>query len=168
MGLSDFLNKLSAGKTKAVFDPSSFNDPLASKTSWAPAYSGGASFKTRTLKKISQSELHFVMSGSAKILSLVFILFPLSFIVLGSLGIEKLAFNLNTICFTIVPLAMLAFGFWMYKRNAKTIIFNTRTGYFSKGKKNKELSLIPKEDKHTFKLEKIKALQLMPERIKGI
>jgi len=167
MGLSDFLNKLNSGGTKAVFDSSAFNDPLATKTSWSPAARGGASFKTRTLKKISQSELHFVMARSAKIFSLVFVIFPLGFIIIGALGIEKLEFNLDTIGFTIVPFAMLAFGLWMYRRSSKIIIFNTRTGYYSKGKKSKDLSLNPKEDKHTFKLEKIKALQLLPERVKG-
>ena len=140
---------------------------MAITTSWIPIALGGASFKTRTLIKISQSEFHFVMARSEKFFSLFFVVFPLGIFIIGGLSPEKLEFNMDTISFIIVHLVMLVAGFWMYRRSSKTIIFNTCTSYYSKGKKSEDASLNPKEGKHTFKLEKNMALQLLPERVKG-
>jgi len=167
MGILEILKNLKSGGKKSTFDLSVFDDPLASKTSWTPAYSGGANFKTRTLKKISQSELHFVASTGAKFFGLAFLLFPFFFLIIGFSTTEKMEFSLDLLGFVIVPFAFLCLGFFIYRKYSKPIIFNMQSGYFYKGKKNKELSLNPKENKDTFKLEKIKALQLLSEYIRG-
>ena len=67
MGVLDFISKLTASKETTPFDPSVFNDELATKTSWSPLVDGGSNFKGKTLKHISSLEIHFVASIFGKL-----------------------------------------------------------------------------------------------------
>jgi len=81
MGLKSFIEKITKGITPEPIDTSVFNDPLADKTSWTPQARGGASFKTRTLKKVSSSELKYKGSTGGLLFALIFTIMPIIIIV---------------------------------------------------------------------------------------
>ena len=67
MGLSNYLKKLVQPNSVPAFDPSIFNNELASKVSWSPKAGGGANFKTKKLVQISDTELQYKASSFGNI-----------------------------------------------------------------------------------------------------
>ncbi len=167
MGLSSFLKNLVQSASTPVFDPAVFNHELASKTSWSPKAGGGANFKTKTLEVVSDNELRYKASSFGKIFGGIFILFPLIFIGIGIATIINQGFNIESLLFALFPLVFIGVGIFFIKKFNTTTSFNKSTGYFYKGKKQQVKSLTVTEDAHTFKLDTIKALQILPERVRG-
>ncbi|AEE20667.1 hypothetical protein JM84_1994 [Dokdonia sp. Hel_I_63] len=167
MGLSSFLKSLVQSASTPVFDPAVFNHELASKTSWSPKAGGGANFKTKTLEVVSDNELRYKASSFGKIFGGIFILFPLIFIGISIATIINQGFNIESLLFALFPLLFIGVGIFFIKKFNTTTSFNKSTGYFYKGKKQQVKSLTVTEDAHTFKLETIKALQILPERVSG-
>lgn len=168
MGFSDFLAKLTSTKKATPFDPGVFGTDLALKTSWLPLARGGSNFKSRTLKQISPSELHFTASTTGKIFIGFFMLFPILFIGAALFMYLDQGFDLMKLPFLIIPLFILGVGLFVFSKMNQVVVFNKQTGYFYKGKKKKrDLSPTHEENKNNFRLETIKALQIIPEYIKG-
>lgn len=167
MGLSNFIKNLVQATKTTAFDPGVFNDELASKVSWSPKAGGGANFKTKSLVKISDSELQYKASSFGKIFGVLFIIFPLVFTVLGITAISKFGFKIEGILFALVPLIFIGVGIFIIKKFNSTITFNKSSGYFHRSKKKEVTSLAVQEDAHNFKLDTIKALQILPERVRG-
>ncbi|WP_396596636.1 hypothetical protein [Dokdonia sp. R86516] len=167
MGLSSFLKKLVQSTSTPAFDPSVFNHELASKTSWSPKAGGGANFKTKTLEVVSDNELRYKASSFGKIFSGIFILFPLIFVGVGITTTISDGFSIESILFALFPLVFIGVGIFLLKKLHTIITFNKSTGYFHKGKKQQIKSLTITEDGNTFKLDTIKALQILPERVRG-
>lgn len=150
-----------------VFDPAVFNHELASKTCWSPKAGGGANFKTKTLEVVSDNELRYKASSFGKIFGGIFILFPLIFVGVGITTTISDGFSIESIFFALFPLVFIGVGIFLLKKLYTTTSFNKLTGYFYKGKKQQVKNLTVTEDAHTFKLETIKALQILPERVRG-
>ena len=167
MGLSSFLKNLVQSVNTPAFDPAVFNDELASKTSWSPKAGGGANFKTKTLEVVSDNELRYKASSFGKIFGGIFILFPFIFIAVGVTTIINQGYQLEAVLFTIFPLVFIGVGIFVLKKFNTTTSFNKSTGYFYKGKKQQTTSITITEDANTFKLDTIKALQILPERVRG-
>ncbi len=167
MGLSSFLKKLVQSTSTPAFDPSVFNHELASKTSWSPKAGGGANFKTKTLEVVSDNELRYKASSFGKIFSGIFILFPLIFVGVGITTTISDGFSIESILFALFPLVFIGVGIFLLKKLHTVTTFNKSTGYFHKGKKQQIKSLTITEDANTFKLDTIKALQILPEKVRG-
>ncbi|WP_339844355.1 hypothetical protein [uncultured Dokdonia sp.] len=167
MGLSSFLKNLVQSTSTPVFDPSVFDHELASKTSWSPKAGGGANFKTKTLEVVSDSELRYKASSFGKIFSGIFILFPLIFVGVGITTTINDGFSIESIFFALFPLVFIGVGIFLLKKLHTITTFNKSIGYFHKGKKQQIKSLTITEDANTFKLDTIKALQILPERVRG-
>ncbi|ANH60963.1 hypothetical protein [Dokdonia donghaensis] len=167
MGLSNFIKNLVQATKTTAFDPGVFNDELASKVSWSPKAGGGANFKTKKLVQISDTELQYKASSFGKIFGALFIIFPLVFTVLGITAISKFGFKSEGVLFALVPLIFIGVGIFIIKKFNSTITFNKSSGYFHRSKKKEITSLTVQEDAHNFKLDTIKALQILPERVRG-
>ncbi|WP_405210612.1 hypothetical protein [Dokdonia sp. Asnod2-E02] len=167
MGLSNFIKNLVQATKTTAFDPGVFNDELASKVSWSPKAGGGANFKTKSLVKISDSELQYKASSFGKILGALFIIFPIVFILVGTTTIIKTGFKVEALIFVLIPLIFIGVGIFIIKKFNTTITFNKSSGYFHRSKKKEVTSLAVQEDAHNFKLDTIKALQILPERVRG-
>ncbi|WP_298350423.1 hypothetical protein [uncultured Dokdonia sp.] len=167
MGLSNFIKNLVQATKTTAFDPGVFNDELASKVSWSPKAGGGANFKTKSLVKISDSELQYKASSFGKIFGALFIIFPIVFILVGTTTLIKTGFKVEALIFVLIPLIFIGVGIFIIKKFNSTITFNKSSGYFHKSKKKEVTSLAVQENAHNFKLDTIKALQILPERVRG-
>ena len=167
MGLSNFIKNLVQATKTTAFDPGVFNDELASKVSWSPKAGGGANFKTKSLVKVSDSELQYKASSFGKIFGALFIIFPIVFILVGTTTIIKTGFKVEALIFVLIPLIFIGVGIFIIKKFNSTITFNKSSGYFHRSKKNEVTSLAVQEGAHNFKLDTIKALQILPERVRG-
>lgn len=167
MGLSNFIKNLVQATKTTAFDPGVFNDELASKVSWSPKAGGGANFKTKSLVKVSDSELQYKASSFGKLFGALFIIFPIVFILVGTTTIIKTGFKVEALIFVLIPLIFIGVGIFIIKKFNTTITFNKSSGYFHRSKKKEVTSLAVQEDAHNFKLDTIKALQILPERVRG-
>ena len=153
-----------------AFDPSQLNDPVAMQTSWTPAKSGGANFQTHKLVKVNTYRLEFRASIGAKLFYLIFllvgigVLIGVSFVKLSSGG---LSFNIDTIMplamgliFTVIGGAMVYFG-------TRPIVFDKTKGAFWKGRQSPAALSMKQDRKHFAELERIHALQLIAEYVRG-
>lgn len=167
MGFSKFIAKLTNSSKTAPFNAGVFNNDLAIKTSWQPLVSGGSNFKAKTLKQISPSELRFVASTFGKIFVGVFMTLPLFFLGGAVFVFFQEGFDSTIIPFTLIPLVFFGVGLFLLKTMNRVVVFDKNTGDFYKGKKKRDLSPNTAEDKNSFKLETIQALQIIPEYIRG-
>ncbi len=162
------LKKLS--RERVPFDPSRFDDPMAARTEWHPAKSGGANFKTHNLVQVNSNRIVFRSSIGARIFYSVFILMGLG----ASIGFSypqivegTISFTLDSIMpiligsiFTLVGGLLLFFG-------TKPIVFEKGSGYFWKGRKNPQFNHNVNDRKDYTKLREIYALQIISEYIRG-
>lgn len=154
-------------KSKVIsvpFDPSSLDDSVAMQTDWAPARGGGANFKTRKLIIVNSDRLEFRPSMGAILFCLVFLFsgmglvcfFFFSFL---SEGISNIFVLFGGIIFAGVGGVMLYFA-------TQPIVFDKREGCFWKGRKGPD-EFVDRKFLCVVKLDKIHALQLISERVRG-
>ncbi|MBW1847534.1 MAG: hypothetical protein JRJ27_10405, partial [Deltaproteobacteria bacterium] len=77
-------------KGQDTFDPSQFNDPLAIQVGWTPAKSGGTSFQTRKLVKVSPYRIEFRATGFAVFFYIFFAFAGMSLLIGYSISKYKL------------------------------------------------------------------------------
>ncbi len=159
------IKKFFGIKEKPTLNPAIFNHPLAEKTAWHPKARGGSNFKTRILKEVSSSELHYKGSSWSLFFSLVFIIMPIIFIVvfLGSdvFGSDN-GFKYSSFLFLLFP----AVGCYLLFTHLRPIVFDKRIGYFYKSFKKPVNSLHHTKNKNHIKLDTIEALQIIPEYVR--
>ncbi len=165
MGFKSFIEKLTKGATPVPVDTSIFNDPLADKTPWTPQARGGASFKTRTLKKISSSELHYKGSTGGLVFALIFTIMPL-IIIVGVFSSGFFGINNDIKFFMIFFLIFPAVGFYLLYKHLQPVVLDKRSGYFYKSFKKPVNSLQRSTKKNQIKLKTIAALQVISEYVK--
>ncbi len=165
MGLKSFIEKIKKGLQSEPFDSSAFEDPLAQKTAWHPQASGGSNFKTRTLKKVSSSELHYKGSTGGLLFALAFTLMPTLFIAVffsvGFFDVEG-GFKYAFAFIFIFP----AVGLYLLYIHLRPIVLDKRLGYFYKSFKKPVNSLHHTSTKNHIKLDTIGALQIVQERVR--
>lgn len=163
------IQNLAAGGRDA-FDPSVFNDPLATQTDWVPAKSGGANFRTHNLVTVSPDRLEFRASIAAKLFGMLFLLAGLGVMVgFSAVNIQsgRAAFNMETVfpvifgaIFTCVGAAVLYFF-------TQPVVFDRKKGFFWKGRTAPDEVLRKDSIKHFAELDRIHALQLLSEYCRG-
>jgi hypothetical protein len=165
MGLRSFIEKIKKSLKPAPFDASAFDGPLAQKTAWHPQARGGSNFKTRTLKKVSSSELHYKGSNVGLLFALIFTVMPIVFIAIflnsgffDTNGDFKYAF----IFVFIFP----AVGLYLLYIHLRPIVLDKRLGYFYKSFKKPVNSLHHTNTKNHIKLDTIGALQIIQEYVR--
>jgi len=139
-----------------TFDPSTLNDPLALKTKWTPAKSGGASFGTHRLKKISPNRVESQPRALA-------VLFPVVFMIIGFIS----AITMGTagrngdimMLYIGVPVGCIFFfvGLFILRGWLAPRVFDRRLGLYCEGRKRAD----KKGDGYA--LNAISALQLIGE-----
>lgn len=166
MGLQRFIEKIKESLKSTPFDASIFNDPLAAKTAWHPQARGGANFKTRTLKKVSSSELRYKGSVAGLLFALVFTIMPLIFsIIFLSSGFFDTDENFKYAFLFIFIFPVV--GFYMLYMHFRPMVLDKRTGYFYKSFKKPLNSLQRTTSKKHIKLDTIAALQIIPEYVRS-
>lgn len=165
MGLRSFIEKIKKGLQPEPFDPSAFDDALAQKTAWHPQASGGSNFKTRTLKKVSSSELQYKGSTGGLLFALAFTLMPTLFIAIffstGFFDVEE-GFKYAFLFIFIFPVA----GLYLLYIHLRPIVLDKRSGYFYKSFKKPVNSLHRTNTKNHIKLDTIGALQIVQEYVR--
>jgi hypothetical protein len=153
-----------------VFDPSRFDDPVASQTEWTPAKGGGASFRTHKIVQVDVNRLEFRGSLGAKVFYSIFFFAGLG--LLAGFSIEKISsgeFPLNAD--TIIPLLMgflfAIIGGCMFYFGTAPIVFDKYKRAFWKGRKTPEDIYNKNSLKYFTTLENIHALQLISEYCRG-
>lgn len=167
----DFVEKLKKlSRERVSFDPSRFDDPMAARTEWHPAKSGGANFKTHNLVQVNSNLIIFRSSIGARIFYSVFLLIGLGFAI--GFSYSKIVegtfdFSLDSIMpilfgsiFTLAGGLLLFFG-------TKPIVFEKGSGYFWKGRKSPALIYNVNDHKDCTKLSEIYALQIISEYVRG-
>ncbi|MDX1629765.1 MAG: hypothetical protein R3345_13755 [Fulvivirga sp.] len=145
-----------------------FDDPIAENTGWTPIKPGGSNFKSQELKLTPQNQLKVVKSKAGKA-------FYLIFAVVG-LGVMIAAFNTSTGTEddTLRLLMMVGFGAIFFLvgtvplfKAGKLYIFDKSAGYCWTGKTHPRDIVRAEEMDKMIKLDRIKGLQILSERISG-
>lgn len=150
-------------------DSSRFDHPLAKKTGWHPLAGGGANFQTHKLDHSNPDILIFKATKGAYAFSVLFIfigllgtLIPLGFFFAD--GMKEFVMVLFAVIFGGVFTAVGVFALYFM---TKPRVFDTFYGCYYKGRKKPKHDF-ESEKKHAIThLAKVKAIQIIPERIRG-
>jgi len=162
--------KIKLSRENVSFDPSQFNDPVATKTEWTPAKRGGAGFKTHNLVQVNMNRMKFTSSLGAKIFYSIFliaglgIMFSFTFQQTDQRNLDFTFENFFPILFGFI---FAAIGGSLLYFGTKPIVFEKSNGYFWKGRKNPETVYNINEIKDCVKLKDIHALQIISEFVRS-
>ena len=145
------------------FDPSTFNDEVASKVAWSPAKSGGASFRTHSLERVDSNRLEFKASAGAKLFYAVFLLVGLGIVIGFTVGAGLRGNVVPVLVGTVFAVA----GGAMFYFGAAPIVFDKRKGSYWKGRTSPYDVRHTSELKHHAPLGRIHALQIISEYVRG-
>jgi len=161
---------MNINSNRPSFDPASFNDSLALKTSWTPAKRGGTNFRTHKLVIIDPNRLEFKASIGAKLFYLLFPLVGIGILIFfpfPGLSSGEFSFNIDTIIPLLFGLAFIVAGVSLFYFGTTPIVFDKRSGFFWKGRKSPDNIINPNSLKHFTDLDQIHALQLISEYCRG-
>ncbi|MCW8831269.1 MAG: hypothetical protein OQK32_07100 [Gammaproteobacteria bacterium] len=166
-----FIEKLkSLSGEHTSFDPASLNDPLAMQTEWSPAKGGGANFKTHNLVQITPNRIEFQASTGAKLFYLIFALAGVAVLIgfpVASASSNEIAFNIDTIMPMLIGFIFLCVGSALFYFGTAPVVFDKTKGYFWKGRKSPDQVAKKIMLKSIADLNKIYALQLISEYVRG-
>lgn len=142
-----------------------FDDPIAKKTDWYPAKSGGANFKTHNLTKFSTSVYKFQLSLGGKIFIGIFALVGL---IVAIIGVGML-FSSNWTGFFLVPFGSIFAGaaYFMYRTMGQPIVFDRTMGFIWTGHKAPTFAGDQKSKQNLIYFTDIHAIQILSERIRS-
>jgi hypothetical protein len=155
-----------------VFDPSQFNDPLATQVEWTPTHPRGSSFHTHKLVQLHSDRVEFQPARGLKLFLGIFIFAgafgPIGFVfALAISGEMHFPMIFNLLISILMGISIVTVGCILYYRNSAPIVFDRYSGYFWKGRKAPNEVLDIKAIKDACKLEDIHALQLISEYCQG-
>ncbi|MCK5682573.1 hypothetical protein KAJ27_00570 [bacterium] len=153
------INNVNKGGSQ--FDPSCLNDEIAMKTEWTPAKGGGSNFCSHALKEISPGRMEFKATTMGIVFPSVFLVVGLvAMIAMFIVGIQK---NFIMVVFG-VPFGGIFFlvGFFLLRSSMTPRVFDTRIGYYWRGKKDAG-QVDMRDIKENCPLKEIHAIQLMWE-----
>lgn len=163
MGVLDNIKKTIERYAPEPFDPSVFDDELATKTDWRPLFEGGTSNTTYSFNKVSPRRAEFRAHGNVKLTSTLFIIVGAGLVAAMLLDL----FDVDMPAFY----AALAFGAFFIFIGIKRLqrletprIFDLDNGHLWIGKE------APKDDISTDTqccLDEIHAIQLLHERCRS-
>jgi hypothetical protein len=168
--LKKIISQLTGDVSRAMIDPSVFQDPVALKTSWQPLARGGNNFKSAGLLIVNEQRIEFRASLMTKLRALVFVVMGL---VLAAVFISKQTDKLADYKFKIadfIPVAMgvifAAIGAGMFFSALFPAVFDLRHGYFCKSRLKPERMIDPSKLKRYAELKRVHALQIISEYCK--
>lgn len=155
---------------QAAFDPSRFDDPLATSIQWTPIKGGGSNFRTHKYYSDGANQAGFKATLGAKLFSGIFMVVGVGVAVGISLSQlqEDIPVNSLDMLFPIVfGLVFFGAGFFMFRSYAKPIIFDKMAGFYWKGWEKPERYKGDQKIKGSLRLDDIHALQIVSEYIRG-
>ena len=165
--LKDLAKKLGIPvRERKVFDPSTIDDPLAMKTKWIPAKTGGASFLTHQLTRVGTNRIEFAPTAGAKFFYLLFIIIGIGLII----GFPIAAMSGSDVQVFVPILAGTVFtgvGGLMLYLGTTPVVFDKSQGFFWNSRQGPEKKTTHSSVKNFTRLEKIHALQLVSEYCQG-
>lgn len=142
-------------------------DPFAKEIEWSPLVRGGAGFSTHTLVFNPLGNLEFVGSKSLKLFSGIFIGMGLLFDIIVFMSMVSTGvIEPSSIALLLIPSVFVIAGFFMYRNFSRPLVFDKQSGYFYKGKPKMAFGLIDPNDKNTFPLSSIYAIQVIREQVR--
>ncbi len=155
---------------RELFNPTSFDDPVAKQTSWYPLKGGGTNICTHRLKRISANRVEFRAA-------LIAIFFYMLFFVVGS-GVmigslvsffsrSSFSFNAEIIIPLLIGLVFATIGGCMLYFGTRPIVFDNVRGVFWKGRKEPGVIFDRRNQKNFTGLEVVHALQIISEYCRG-
>ena len=162
------MNKNFINKSKKSVNLSEFKDPIAEKTKWKPAKSGGTNFRTHKLFSPTPYRAEFKPSIGAKIIYIFLCLIGLTTII-GFLftSFKGGKFDPEFIFPIIIGLIFIIIGGGLFYSGSKPIVFDKMSGYFWKGNQDPKQIMDKSKIKHYCKLSDIHALQIISENCRG-
>lgn len=159
------LNKQQAAKSIQP-DVSQLNDSVALKAEWHPLKSGGASFKTNNLVKLSSSVYRYQLSNGGKLflaifgfIGLIFILFGLTILIIGKLVMSMLLLGFGLI-FCLI-------SYSLYKVMAYPKVFDASLGIYWVGHRRPKLAGNRQSKQQLVYFSEIHALQVLSKRVRS-
>jgi len=169
--LKEFAEKIrTMAENQTHFDPMVFDDPLASKTAWTPAKSGGANFGTHQLVSVGSSRLEFHVSVAAYVFYAIFLLVGLGVMVgvtVANMRSGQPMLRSDFIVPVLIGLLFFVVGGVMLRVGTKPIVFDKTRGMFWKGRVAPDQVFDRSQIKDYAELENIHAIQLLSERCRG-
>jgi hypothetical protein len=155
-------------RVKQPFDPSCFNDPVASKTAWTPLVNGGANFKTHKLVQVYANRYEFRTGIGMKLFASFFSFMGLTFaLVAVGASINQEGFPVAAgIFMALFGLLFFAVGIGIYRFSSTPRVFDKDIGFYWKGRTDPNLMINP-EYQNCTKLSNIHAVQIIAERVRG-
>lgn len=153
-----------------AFDPSRFDDPLATQIRWTPIKSGGTNFRTHKYYSDGANQAGFKATLGAKLFSGVFMAVGVgvAVVITWSQLQEGLPFLSKDVLFPVIfGLIFLGVGLYMFRSYAKPIIFDKLNGYYWKGWKKPDRYKSDQSVEGSVKINDIHALQIVSEYIRG-
>lgn len=175
--LRELAEKLQALQEKLTreavpYDPSKLGDEVAAKTGWGPAKSGGASFGTHRFADAGPRRVEFRATRGARLFygafagmgALVIVIFPTA-------ALSTVGLTWQTGPFLILPTVIggifVFAGGAMWYHGAAPIVFDKQRGEYWKGRVAPEEAANRQQIKERVTLERIHALQLIREHVRG-
>lgn len=144
-----------------------FKNPLAEKVSWKPQKRGGSNYKSRKLVTINSQNLRYKPTTVSFVFSYLFLAAPFLFFAFQFLvnNQEQWKIFMEFPVVLSFPIFIIAGAIVLYALY-KPIGFNKKIGYYYKSyKKPTSLREVP-DSKKWVKLDDVKALQIIKERVK--
>ncbi len=169
--LKKFLLKLGALSIDGrAVDPSQFADPVAHRTAWEPAKSGGASFCTHKLTRVNSFRAEFRATVGAQAFYLLFLVLGvvLTIVFLSSaLSKSGATLSFDAVLPLLIGLVFAITGGAMFYFGTAPIVFDKSSGHFWKGRKDPNKSPARTTQDGFTPLEQIHSLQLLSEYCHG-
>lgn len=133
---------------------------------WEPVKSGGANFKTHTVKVVATHRLEFPSTIQYKLFGLIFILMGSGIPGFISYAIWRDTGEITSIIFpALFGLLFVGIGVFFFKASLATGVLDSAMGWYWKGNKKLNLGDSVSSQKDAVKISDIKAVQLLGERI---
>jgi hypothetical protein len=151
------------------FDPSVFGDPLATRVNWAPMARGGSSFRTHKAAQAKPGRFEFRATASQIGFVLLFTLVGCVFLLLFLAPLLSWITDQPPLrsLMLLFPVLFLATVSFVWRNVYDPVTFDQRDGWFWKGRTSPSEDPALGSGKNACLLSDIRAIQIVPERIRS-
>jgi hypothetical protein len=158
------------GANRMTFDPTRFDDPLATQIRWTPIKGGGSNFRTHKYYNQGANQAGFKATFGAKAFSGILMLVGLGVstgIPFSMLQEGESLMAMQTLFVIVFGLVFFGAGLFMFRSYSKPVVFDKMVGYYWKGWKKPERYKSNHSIEGSIKISDIHALQIVSEYIRG-